>query len=370
MRILNLVSGEKWTGAAAVVFDQTAALVASGVEAQFGFVGGSPLAARLLPLGWARPLLSRPRGPLDYPRDVRRLRDTVLREKFEIVHCHLSHDHFLAAVATRGTGTLVARTFHHLDHVRRDPASRALFRRTDAFAFANRAIAAKFGAEGPVHPPVVDVERFHPGERSLDRLLALGVPPGPGSFVVGTVGKVARGRGHREAIEAVSTLPGDAFLLHVGKGELRGDLEVLAERRGLGARNVWTGYEEEALPDLYRAMDVFVFAGSGSQQGQRAVLEAMASSVPVVALDLPGVRDLLSDGREGVVVASADRLAPALAALRDSPGDRRTMGARGRERARDFEAGAFARAAREFYARLAARKSRTWRAWEAGETAG
>ncbi|HZI64935.1 MAG TPA: hypothetical protein VFF17_00080, partial [Thermoanaerobaculia bacterium] len=64
MRILHLVAGEKWTGAAAVVFDQTAALVAAGIEAQFGFVRDSPLAARLFPIGWARPLLSPARDRL------------------------------------------------------------------------------------------------------------------------------------------------------------------------------------------------------------------------------------------------------------------------------------------------------------------
>ena len=63
MRVLNLVAGEKWTGPAAVVFDQTAALVAAGIEAQYAFVAGSLLAQRLLPLGWARPLLTHPRTP-------------------------------------------------------------------------------------------------------------------------------------------------------------------------------------------------------------------------------------------------------------------------------------------------------------------
>lgn len=368
MRVLHLVAGEKWTGTAAVVFDQTAALVAAGVEAQFGFVGDSPLASRLLPLGWARPLLSRRRGPLDYPRDVGRLRDTFLRERFEIVHCHSSHDHFLAAFATRGTGVLLARTLHNLDHIRRGPASRALFRRTHGFAFANRVIAEKFGAPGPIHSPVVDAERFRPGERPSALPGSIAAPPG--SFLVGTVGKVARGRGHREVMEAVAKLPADAVLVHVGKGELRPELEALARRLGLGERNLWSGYEEEGLPALYRAMDVFVFAGSGSEQGQRAILEAMASAVPVVAFDLPGVCDLLTHEREGLLVPTGGDLAAALRRLRESPDERRRMGTQGRERAREFGAERFARRAREFYARLAARNSSTSRAWEPGETAG
>lgn len=368
MRILNLVAGEKWTGAAAVVYDQTAALVAAGVEAQFGFVRDSPLSRRLLRLGWARPLLSRPRGPLDYARDVRNLRETLERERFDVVHCHLSHDHFVAAAAVRGTDVLLARTFHNSGALSRNVFSRAVFRRTDAFAFANRAIAARLGQTGPVHSPVVDRERFRPGPRPEERLRALGVPEG--TFVVGTVGKIAAGRGHREAIEAAQALARDSVLLHVGKGELRPALEAHAASLGTANRNFWAGYEEEGLPELYRAMDVFLFTASGSEQGQRALLEAMASGIPVVARDVPGVLDLVTDGREGIVVGSAADLAPALRRLHDSAGERLRMGERGRRRALEFGPEAFAREAREFYARLSARKASTSRAWDPGETAG
>src|SRR2546422_11660638 len=102
MRVLQLVAGEKWTGPAAVVFDQTAALIAAGVEAQFAFVAGSPLAKRLLPLGWARPLISHPRTPGNALRDARCLRETVLREKFDILHAHTTHDHALAGRGAEG----------------------------------------------------------------------------------------------------------------------------------------------------------------------------------------------------------------------------------------------------------------------------
>lgn len=371
MRILHLVAGEKWTGAAAVVFDQTAALVAAGVEAQFGFVRGSPLAARLLPLGWARPLMSRAGDPLRYLRDVRTLRETLSRERFDVVHCHASHDHYVASAARRSTGAarpLLVRTIHHLDHARRDPLSRMLFRRTDAFAFANRAIAERHGGEGPVQSPVIDAGRFRPGEKPLERLRSLGVSEG--SFVVGTVGKLAPGRGHREAIDVASTLTPDVVFLHVGKGELRRELEARAARLGSGARHFWAGYAEEELPDLYRAMDALLFPASGSEQGQRAILEALASGVPVVALDLPGVSDLVTHEREGLVVGRPADLAPALERLSGDLPLRRALGQRARSRALAFGADTFAARAREFYARLLARKSMTSRAWDAGETEG
>jgi len=368
MRILQLVAGEKWTGAAAVVFDQTAALVAAGVEAQFGFVRESPLAARLLPLGWARPLLSPARDRLRYFRDVREVRQTIDRERFDLVHCHASHDHYVAAAARRSGSTALVRTIHNLGHARGDPLTRRVFRRTDAFAFANRAIAEKFGGGGPVLPPAVDPVRFSPGDKPSGRLIGLGVPER--AFVVGTVGKLAAGRGHREAIEAAAPLPADTVLLHVGKGELRSELQARAGALGTASRNFWAGYADEDLPDYYRAMDVFLFPASGSEQGQRALLEAMASGVPVVALDVPGVRDLVTDGREGFVVSAAADLGPALRRLRGDPTLRAEMGNRGRARAQEFRGATFATAARDFYARLLARKSSTSRAWDATETAG
>lgn len=358
MRILNLVAGEKWTGAAAVVLDQTRALLEQGIEAQFGFTGQSPLERRLGPLGWARPLMSRPRFPLDYRREAVALRQTVLREQFDLVHAHLSHDHYLAAVALAGTGVPVLRTFHHLSHVRRDPFSRLLFSGTRAFGYASLAVARRHGARGPVLPPVVDRERFRPAEGARDLRLRLGIPDD--SFVVGTVGKLAPGRGHEEAIDALAALPPSAVLLHVGKGELQSALEDRAAQRGLAARNFWAGYQEDLLPDLYRAFDAFLFSASGSDQGQRAILEAMASGLPVVAFDLPGVRDLIVEGEQGFVVQSREEASRALSRLQADPSLRTHLGRQSRERSRLFDAESFVPKALAFYGEaLAAKKSST-----------
>ncbi|MGH9316417.1 MAG: glycosyltransferase, partial [Thermoanaerobaculia bacterium] len=111
-------------------------------------------------------------------------------------------------------------------------------------------------------------------------------------------------------------------------------------------------YQEGLLPDLYRAMDVFVFAASGSQQGQRAILEAMASGRPVLALDVPGVEDLMTDGVEGLVARDVPGLAGALGRLRQDAALRARMGEAARRRALEFTAEKFAAQAIEFYERI------------------
>jgi glycosyltransferase involved in cell wall biosynthesis len=347
VRILQVVAGEKWTGAAAVVFDQTAAMVDAGMEAQFAFTAESPLARRLHPLGWARPLLTRPRSPLDYSRDVARLAETLAREKFDVVHAHGTHDHFLAALAARSNGVKLARTFHHVRHVRRSLGSRLLFRRTHAFAFSNQAIAARFGARGPLHPPVVDPSRFFPDGPPSPLAGPLGATRS--RFVIGTVGKLAVGRGHEEAIDTLARLPKDAVLLHIGKGEHQPALEARAASLAVADRNLWAGYQEEELPALYRAMDVFLFTASGSDQGQRSILEAMASGLPIVALDLPGVRDLVTEGEQGFVAKDLDGLASGLRRLAEDSELKVRFGRRARTRAMEFAPPKFAARAREFY---------------------
>jgi glycosyltransferase involved in cell wall biosynthesis len=345
VRILNLVAGEKWTGPAAVVFDQTAALVAAGVEAQFAFVSRSLLAERLLPLGWARPLITHPRSPVNVVRDSRRLHHTILREKFDVLHAHTAHDHAIALLAARRTPALVVRTLHHIRYARGDAAMRLLFRKTRAFAFANRAIAEEFGGPGAILPPVVDVDRFKPGEGRGETRRRFGLP---GGVVAGTVGKMATGRGHEEAIRAAAPLPSVA-LAHVGHGERMPDLKRIAAELGAAGRNSFLGYQEDALPDLYRSWDLFLFTGSGSEQGQRAILEAMASGLAVIARDLPGVRDLMTEGQEGFIVRTDEETTRALARLADSADLRREMGAKARERSLAFTAEKFAEKAKRFY---------------------
>ena len=166
MRILNLVAGEKWTGPAAVVFDQTAALVASGMEAQFALVAGSLLAERLLPLGWARPLITHPRTPGNVLADARRLRETVLREKFDILHSHTTHDHGVALLAARGTDARVVRTLHHIRYARPGPGHpRALPGKPGrSRSPTGRSPSVRRGRAGP--SPVVATETISPRRRA------------------------------------------------------------------------------------------------------------------------------------------------------------------------------------------------------------
>ncbi len=355
MRVLHLVAGSKWTGPAAVAIDQVRALRTAGIEAEVGFISESPLAGRLAAEGWARPLLSRRSGPPAFFRDVAKVADLLDREGFDLLHCHTSHDHLVGLGAAPGRRLPIVRSFHHARTIRTGPWSRWAVRRSAAYAFANGAIARefadRFGNPGPMRvlSPVVDREVFHPGPASPGILASFGVPPG--AFVVGTIGKMAKGRGHEEAVRILSRSEDrEVVLFHIGKGERREAIWMLAEALGVGDRNFGAGYQEEILPSLYRSMHALLFTASGSDQGHRAVLEAIASGVPVVALAIPGIEDARLAQGAGLVCRSEGEAAEAIAFVKGHPAQREAMSRFARDASERFSPASFAASAAGFYA--------------------
>ncbi len=120
----------------------------------------------------------------------------------------------------------------------------------------------------------------------------------------------------------------DTHLVLVGDGPARHDLQrALAHHRA-----TLTGYlRGEALAEAYASADLFAFPSTTETFGQ-AVLEAMASGLPVVAFDAEGVRDLVRHGETGLLAPPGDEAAFAQT-LRDllaSPERRALLGARAR----------------------------------------
>jgi glycosyltransferase involved in cell wall biosynthesis len=102
-------------------------------------------------------------------------------------------------------------------------------------------------------------------------------------------------------------------------------LATLADRLELGGRVHFTGIRPDG-PRLHQLFDVSVLC-SLSEGVPNTLLEAMAQAVPVVATDVGGTRDLVSDGTTGLLVppAQPERLAAALDSLLADPARARAM---------------------------------------------
>ncbi len=86
-------------------------------------------------------------------------------------------------------------------------------------------------------------------------------------------------------------------LLLVGDGPIRAELEHELKRYPA----VFAGFKQgEEYARMFQLADIFAFPSRTETFGQ-VVQEAMASALPVIVFDAPGVRDLISDGRTGIV---------------------------------------------------------------------
>lgn len=135
----------------------------------------------------------------------------------------------------------------------------------------------------------------------------LGLPAG--RKLVVAAGRLVPVKNHALAISAIVDVP-DAALAILGEGPLQGELEQQAAASGVADRVVLAGLRSDARA-IMSAADVVVVSSAG--EGLPLVaLEALAARTPLVATSVRGIRELLTDGRDSLLVPADD--AEALAA--------------------------------------------------------
>jgi glycosyltransferase involved in cell wall biosynthesis len=172
----------------------------------------------------------------------------------------------------------------------------------------------------------VDTDHFHPRRRtSLWRSrLSGGHPEAPLLLFVSRLSQEKRAQWLLPVLEALPK----ARLAIVGDGPDRPRLERLFR----GTPTVFTGFlRGDALAHAYAAGDLFVFPAANETLGN-VVLEAMASGLPVVAVDSGGPRELIEHGRNGLL-CPPERVEPFVEAVKElvnRPVLTRTLGAAAR----------------------------------------
>jgi glycosyltransferase involved in cell wall biosynthesis len=148
-----------------------------------------------------------------------------------------------------------------------------------------------------VLPNGVDLKLFCPGDRAAFRA-DLGVK----GLVLLSVGNLIPLKGHELTIEVLTFLP-EARLLIVGDGPERTSLENRAKRLLVSDRIAFLGsMPQHALPKFYAAADVLILA-SRYEGWPNVLLEAMACGTPVVASDVPGIREIVRSSSVGRLIA-------------------------------------------------------------------
>ncbi len=347
-------------------------LAALGIEVQVVLLGDDgPLRARYAACGI--PIYSFPIDSLYGASAVRQGRAFAAhcrRERIDILHCHDVYSNVFGSIwgrAARVPGIVVSRRWwatHNSGKLR--VANRLAYRlATRVLANSDSVGASLVADEGVasrrvvVVPNFVEPEAFDaplPAARAAGRA-ALGLPGH--ARAVGIVARLDPVKDHATLLHAFALLAPrlpDVHLAIVGDGPRRAALEALTAELGLAARVHFAGMRPNR-PNPHHWFDVSALA-SLSEGFPNSVVEAMAASRPVVATDVGGVRDALSDGVTGLLVPPADAgaLAAALERVLEDPAAAEAMGRAGRARAEQrFSAGPVVAGLVSLYGELARR---------------
>jgi len=193
----------------------------------------------------------------------------------------------------------------------------------------NRALSFLPSVSIDVIPNGVDLEQFYPAQtnQKTETLKLL------------TVGRLSVTKRVEILIDVAELLSRQGFKLHltiVGGGDLENNLRKMVLQKELGNIVEITGrIESKKMPQLYRQNHIFISATI--QEGMsNAMLEAMASGLPIVTTPCEGVKELIADNGIVVKQASKESIANAIKSIADNEKLHNKMCFEARKQAENF----------------------------------
>lgn len=289
------------------------------------------------------PVTALSRRPGFHPSLALHLARVIKQQRIDVVHCHHYSPYVYGVLASLLKPVQLVFTEHGRLHDgapsrKRRLVNPLLSRLPGRICAVSADLKSHMVAEGfPARCIRVVYNGIDPGRRPdapqrAAARAALGLPAG--AFVAGTVGRLDPVKNLPVLLQAHAALvakhPGARAVI-VGDGPERGALEARAVELGIGGSVIFTGYRSEVRA-LMPAFDVYV--NTSAYEGvSLTILEAMATTLPVVATPVGGNPEVVIDQETGYLVpARARSLAEAVSTLALDPRRRRIMGEAGRWR--------------------------------------
>lgn len=268
---------------------------------------------------------------------VRRVRALLDAEDFDVVHYHEPLVPSLPITVLRFHRGANVGTFHsfqkrNLGYYYGRPFLKPYFKRLHScIAVSNAArdfVSRYFPGDYRVVPNGIDTRRFSPALEPIPELRSRG------QSTILFVGRMEQRKGVPTLLEAYTMLRRqrpDVRLVVVGEGELRWTYERFVEAEQIPDVTFLGHVPGAVLPRCYVSADVFCSPARGGESFGIVLLEAMASGCPVVASRIPGFREVVTDGAEGLLfeARNANALATTIGRLLDDPQMRQRMGEAG-----------------------------------------
>ena len=348
MRILQISSAKAFGGGERYLADLANALSTRGHDVFAVVRPDSPLIPALTSVP-AQNVVHLPlRNSLD-AKSAGRLASFVGKEKIQLIHAHMARDYPLAAYAGRRNPDAKLIVTRHvlfpLNRLHRITLSRVARVVAVSDAVGRQLCMQKIVPRERitvVHNGI-DIARFDRAMKELDRegfCRRWDLPEK--SMLVGSVGTLNPLKGHEDflvaAARVAANFPAAYFIVagvDVTPGQSnRANLERLVRKFQLESRVRFIGKMDDVAP-LFCALDLFVSA-SHSESFGLAIAEAMTTGTPVVATETEGAKEIIREGKTGLLVRVRDAaaLAKAIGALLRDEGERRRIGDNAREEVR------------------------------------
>ncbi|EMS70337.1 Glycosyltransferase [Ruminiclostridium cellobioparum subsp. termitidis CT1112] len=265
---------------------------------------------------------------IDFSRDIKdvigsikaykKIVQLVIKNKYEFIHCHSPIGGVCGRVAAFETKTKVIYTAHGfhffkgaplLNWLIYYPVERWLAKYTDVLITINREDYERtktFKAKRIEYIPGVGINIVKIGNVNIDTNIKrneLGISSN--SLVILSVGELNKNKNHETVLKAISILKErDICYLICGTGSLEEYLKKLCTSLGIEDKVKFLGFRND-IYEIYKLADIFVFP-SFREGLSVALMESMASGLPVVCSKIRGNTDLVKNNRGGFCVGPHD----------------------------------------------------------------
>jgi len=243
---------------------------------------------------------------------LKKLKSYIISNKIDLIHCHGYKEDFYAFLLGKSIKKFAT---NHL--WKKTNLKGRIYALIDAFILrffncvvaVSGDIASEMASKGIKNiiqiNNGIDVKQFFPQPKSPQLIEQYGLRNK--DFIVGMVSSLTPEKGHLVAIEALSLAiqsNPEIKLIIVGDGTSKADIQNLIKRNGLEQHVILAGRQNN-VPDYLSLFDVFLLP-SYKEGLPMALLEAMASGKCVIASRVGEIPNVISDGKNGFLVAPGD----------------------------------------------------------------
>ncbi len=277
----------------------------------------------------------------------RRIREYIIANRINIVHTHTPRTLILTWLAMNGLPIVPQGRVYHVNtkHLLTTPKDRSwglIYTLLDRFSLylPNRTVAVSKAIYQQIvsqafinkshvtmiHNAIPTEHFFAPEQRNSFRS-GLGLTPE--SFIIGYAGRIQKVKRIDLLLSAFSSVlvrfP-QSRLIIVGDGDLRPQMEDYAVKLGISNAVFWLGFSHE-IPRFLAALDIYI-QSSVNEGLPLSVLEAMAAGKPVIATNVGGINEVITNEKTGLLIPpeSSSAIISAIIYLLENPDIRHRIG--------------------------------------------